>query len=202
VREHAAFTQARHVARPGYNCDIGKRFENGVWANATLDSDGRQLKSEWEWRQSLGRSLLRLSVTHRADGPTPPTPDNAYASIRWATPKYENGPKLRLELTTDPRNRYWWAHGLATEYARGGGDRSLTIVWSDLVALSRGASSLNAVLRALDGTVMDDAPIDPTVISAGVKEIDETLRSLAEAKRDYRGRCQRVDDVDPEIVVT
>jgi len=197
----ASTRHGRHVAQPGFYCEVGRRFETGAWASATLDSNGQQLKAEWDWRQSLSTPLLRVSAVGSVKGPNPPNPYDAYTSVSWAQPGKRKSPKLRLELTTAPDSRYWWARGFTTDFTSDL-DRSLVMVWSDLIALSRGASSLDVVLRAPNGRVAKKASVDPMLIASGERQVSEALHSLADLTRDYTRRCQRVDDVDPKIIVT
>jgi hypothetical protein len=191
-----------YVAQPGSICAAGNQFEDGARATATLDLEGRQLKAEWQWRLWLGALPLKWSAVSTVEGSTPPSQEDAFALLDWRTPPFLAKSKVRLELTTNPHRKYWSGSGFVTGYSPGGEGRTLTLAWPDLIALSRGAEALHVALRRPDGTLAYEASVDPKTFVTAANEVDAILVDLTEATKDFRKRCQRVDDVDPHFVVT
>jgi hypothetical protein len=173
-----------------------------VTATAALDLDGRQVKAEWQWRLWIEALPFRWTAMGNVVGPTPPSQEDGLAMMSWGLPPFAAKSKLRVELTTNPHRRYWWGSGFATDYLRGGDTRGLNLAWSDLVAMSRGASSLHVALRKPDGTLVYEVGVDPKTFVQAASEVQTVLGYLTNAKNDYKNRCQKVDDIDPQIIVT
>lgn len=195
---------APHVAKPGYACDVGVAFEDGAWAHATLDAEGRQLSARWDWKAQSAEPFLRFWAANSVEGPRPLRVGDGYALVQWGVPvPYRQRPSLwRLELRVDPESRYWSGSGFVGDYARTG-DYRLMASWPDLLAFARGAPRLWVVLRDGRAAIAKRAEVDPGIFARGEAEIARTLEALARKAADFRQSCQPVDDIEPnEIVIS
>jgi hypothetical protein len=193
-------TSPRHIARPGYECHAQNQ-ENTAWA--ILDEDGEQVSASLEWRISTGQPLVWIQVRDFVQGRSPLRAADAFASIQWFRAGGGSGrpPTLRLELTSAPERRYRMSPvAFASEYERGGS--SLMASWSDLVTYARGASRLTLIRRDRRRGIVDQAELEPRLFLDAEAGIVALLAGLGELSTDFRSRCQHVDDIDPEIILT
>jgi len=196
--------RTRDVARRGYECSVGRAFQDSVWFNRTLDEAGQQVAANMEWRGPVGDySRPRVGVIWTVHGANPIRVQDGVAFISWArTAPGPGRPRLvRLELSTNPDGQGWPGAAFAGSYQRFG-EYSLDANWSDLAAFARGAPQLIAVLRDREGVIVDQAAIDPALFTRAAGEVAATLERMRVASADFRNQCRRVEDVEPHIIVT
>lgn len=191
-----------HVARPGYICTIRESFLDGVWASATLDEDGSQIRASWGWRGRKFASATEIRVESEVAGTESLRADVGRAAISTKALKRSGRNKPhRLELSTDPNAPFLRSGQFAGGFARIEGFR-LQTNWADLLAFSRGASRLTLIARDNDGNITDRVDLAPSIIANGVHEVQPVLDQLAKLTSDFRNRCEHVHDVAPVIIAT
>jgi hypothetical protein len=189
----------RRTAQPGYECFVrqGRHF-----AGMTLDEGGRQLHANWEWSGSSDDRLLWISARHSVEDSTPLIAADGTASIRWSRPlaETEGRTRVRMELTSAPESRHSNLAPFASPYEAG--QNSLMTSWPDLATFARGSARLTLVIRDRRRRLLARTELDPRLLAPAETEIAQLLEALNALAADFRARCQHVDDVDPEIILT
>jgi|GEM_PF-4061906 len=184
-----------HVARPGFTCSAGKPYQDEVWASATLDAEGRQLKAEWSWRPPLGAPEPHFLASSSVEGADLLRAGEGLITISWYRPG-DRKPEKRLEIAAAPDGRFHNLPPFAGRYER---ERSsmLQASWPEFIAFARGAPSLWAVARGRDGAIRERAALDPAVFTGAFDRIGAAVEKLAQDVAHFRERCEPTDDVDP-----
>jgi hypothetical protein len=191
-----------HVERAGYICTVGRSFVGGVWAGATLDDKGNQVRANWGLRNRGFAAPVELIVTSEVTGDSALRTDAGLAVISTRAPQWgRRNKRHRLELTADQNPRFL-QHGVFAGGFTRIEELRLHTNWADLLAFSRGASRLILIVRNEEGAISDSVELSPSLITSAENEVGPVLSRLSALTKDYRDRCEYVEDIDPVIIVT
>jgi hypothetical protein len=193
-----------HVARQGFECTVGRGYEDEAWGSATVDTAGQVVRANWEWRVSVpgAEGWLRVGAIGFVEGARPIRAEDGSATVSWANGRSgDRPPLLRLEVTSVGEGRAWPEAPFAGAYERSG-DHLYSSNWADFSSFARGAAQLFVLLRDREGHIVARAKFDPAVIVRGTEQVGELLGTLRDKIAHFREQCAPTDDVDPQIVVT
>ncbi|RVQ67547.1 hypothetical protein EKN06_06220 [Croceicoccus ponticola] len=186
-----------HKPTPGWSCEAGTQSDGQAWASAALNRDGTLREAWWSWRAPRRDPALAIEAYSQ---------NGRAQTLDW--------PTILAIHVADPQARLAVQMGLAQKSgevawsdttfrsAANSGSRHLTMDWPTLVTMAGKSSPLMAVRLYPSTGQTDTFEVSKTDILAGTNALTEVRSDLARKIADYQNRCEPVDDLTPEIVLT